>query len=131
MKRFAFLLFPLLVLAALQSAIANTNGTPNSSEHTFASPEHTWALFKNAILEEDFDTAKQCFCYGKTKGVLKFQRMDAEKRKKIVQSMGQIEKIDEHEKKATYKLPRISNGATFYTYVNFEKVENEWKIESF
>ena len=131
MKRVASLLFPLLLVTTIQLASANTNGADTSSEQAFASPEHTWALFKNAILEEDFDTAKKCCCHGKTKGVIKFERMDAEKRKKIVRSMGKIEKVDAGENAATYKVPRHSNGSTFYTYVNFEKVDDEWKIESF
>ena len=60
-----------------------------------------------------------------------FEKMNADKRKNIVQSMQELKKIHQQDNKAKYKLLRQSNGATFSTFIYFEKVDNEWKIENY
>ena len=133
MKRTVFLILCLILLTTFQFSFANTNSNfiEPSQENTYSTPEHTWNLFKTAILEGDFDTAHSCCSEGKTKGVLKFEKMDDGKRKSIVQSMQELEKIHQQDDKAKYKLLRNSNGANFFTFVYFEKVGNEWKIENY
>lgn len=133
MKRTALLLLGLFIVTTFQVSFANTNSYNNDSsqKHTFTTPEQTWGQFKTAILEGDFDTAQKCCCQGKTKGVLKFEKMDAEKRKNIVLSMQNLTKIEQQENKAKYKLMRNSNGTHFFTNVYFEKIDDEWKIEKY
>ena len=133
MKRTVFFLICIFLLATLQFSFANTSSdfTDPSQVNTFSTPEQTWDLFKTALLEGDFDTAHNCCSEGKTRGVLKFKKMDADKRKNIVQSMQELEKIHQQDNKAKYKLLRTSNGADFFTFVYFEKVGNEWKIENY
>ena len=133
MKRTVFLFLCLILLTTFQFSFANTNSKfiELSQENTYSTPEHTWNLFKTAIMEGDFDTAHSCCSEGKTKSVLKFKKMDAGKRKSIVQSMQELEKVDEQDNKAKYKLLRQSNGINFFTFVYFKKVGNEWKIENY
>ena len=133
MKRTVFLIFCLFLLATFQFSFANTssNFIEPSQDNTYSTPEQTWNLFKTALLEGDFDTAHNCCSEGKTKRILKFKKMDAGKRKSIVQSMQGLEKIHQQDDKAKYKLLRNSNGANFFTFVYFEKVGNEWKIENY
>ena len=133
MKRAVSLFLFLFVLALFHFSFANTSpGIADPlQQHTFSSPEQTWEHFKAAILEGDFETAHKCCCQDKSRGVLRFELMDAEKRKNIVESMGPIEKVEEQENTAMYKVPRTFAGKSFSTYVNFEKVKDEWKIKSF
>jgi hypothetical protein len=133
MKRTVFLLLCFFLLATFQFSFANasSNIAEPSQVHTFSTPEQTWNLFKTAILKGDFDTAHHCCSEGKTKAVLKFKKMEVDKRKRIVQSMQELEKIHQQDNKAKYKLLRTSKGANFSTFVYFEKVDNEWKIESY
>ncbi len=133
MKRAAAVLSCLLILAFFHFslAIANSNNSKTLEEHAFATPEQTWDYFKSAILSGDFDTAHKCCCQDETKSVLRFEKMDAAKRKSIVDSMGKLEKIVQEENTAKYKLPRTSKGATFFTYVYFAKENGDWKIAGY
>ncbi|MDX2433327.1 MAG: DUF4878 domain-containing protein [Desulfobacterales bacterium] len=97
----------------------------------FATPEQTWSQFKAAILEGDFDTAHKCCTDSKTKGILKFKKMTAEKRESIVQSMQELKKIHLQKDTAKYKLTRNSNGSLLSTFVYFEKIDDEWKIKNY
>ena len=133
MKRIALLLLCLFILATFQLSFANSNSNiGNSSQpHIFATPEQTWHQFKAAILEGDFDTAHKCCITSRARGVLKFEKMAAEKRKRIVQSMQELKKIHLQEVTAKYKLTRNSNGSHLSTFVYFEKINDEWKIKSY
>ena len=133
MKRTTLLFLCFFILAAFQFSFANTSSDidDSSQPHIFDTPEQTWGLFKTAILEGDFDTAHKCCCQDKSKGVLKFEKMDAIKRTGIVQSMQELERIHLLENTAKYKLIRNSNGSSLATFVYFEKVDNNWKIEKF
>ena len=133
MKRAAFLLVCLLGLANFQLSFANNHQDSADAlqAHTFATPEETWNHFKSAIMDGDFETAFKCCCPDESRSVLKFEKMAPEKRKTIIESMGPIQKIVQQDKAAKYRLPRNSNGATFYTYVYFEKENAAWKIAGF
>ena len=131
MKNTTLLLLCLFVLATFQYSFANTNETDAPLEQAFSTPEQTWGQFKTAILEGDFDSAHECCRQDKSKGVLKFKKMGTEKRKNIVESMQEIEKIHLQENTAKYKLIRNSNGSALSTFVYFEKIDNEWKIENY
>ena len=133
MKHTTLFFLCLFILATFQLSFANSNfDTGDSSQpHIFATPEQTWNQFKAAILEGDFDTAHKCCITSKTKGVLKFKKMAAEKRKSIVQSMQELKKIHLHDDTAKYKLTRNSNGSLLSTFVYFKKVDDEWKIENY
>ena len=133
MKHAAFLLFCLLGLANFQLSFANNlqNSADAHQAHTFATPEETWGHFKSAIMDGDFETAFKCCCSGESRAVLKFEKMAPEKRRIIIESMGPIQKIVQQDNAAKYRLPRISSGATFYTYIYFEKENAAWKIAGF
>ena len=122
-----FVIF-LFVLATFQFSLANSNIVDVSSEQTFSTPEQTWNLFKTSILSSDYAMAKKCCRAGEIKRVLKFEKMDAEKRKSIVQSMQSIKKIEMQENTAKYEIVREINGVSFSTFVYFEKVDDGWKI---
>jgi len=133
MKRTVPLLLSLFILTTFgfSFASATSNSSESLQEQTFATPEQTWDQFKAAILDGDFDAAQKCCCQSNSKGVLKFEKMDAEKRKNIILSMQELTKIHQQEDKAKYKLIRNSNGANFSTFVYFEKIDDEWKIENY
>ena len=133
MKRTLLLLLGLFILTTFQISFATTNSSNVDSlqDHNFVTPEQTWDQFKTAILKGDFNIARKCCSHGETKGVLKFEKMDDDKRKNIVLSMQELTKINQQENKAKYKLMRSSKGTHFYTYVYFEKINNEWKIKNY
>ena len=74
MKRTVFLILCLNLPTTFQFSFANTNSNfiKPSQENTYSTPEHTWNLFKTAILEGDFDNAHSSCSEGTSKGVLKF-----------------------------------------------------------
>ncbi|MFC1837566.1 hypothetical protein ACFLYW_02670 [Thermodesulfobacteriota bacterium] len=131
MKRTISLLLSLFTLVSFQFSYAATNTDPAVLAQPYSTPELTWSLFKESILKNDFDTAKKCCREGKADGVLKYKKMDTEKRKSIVQSMQELEKIQLQENSAKYKLIRSANGKSFSTFVYFQKIHNEWKIDNF
>ena len=133
MKPVTILLLSLFLLAVFQFSFANTGSDiGNSSQpQLFASPEQTWSNFKTAIVAGDFDAAHKCCCDSKGKGVLKFKKMNEDKRISIIQSMQELIKIHLSENKAKYKLTRNANGTNFSTFVYFEKIDNDWKIKSY
>lgn len=133
MKHAAFLLFCFLLLAPFHIPLtyANSDTANPLNSPTFATPEQTWEQFKSALVSGDFKTALQCFCQSESKSVHRFEKMAAEKRESIVESMGKLEKVEQHENEAKYRLPRSAKGATFFTYVYFEKENGDWKIASY
>ena len=130
MRHIAFLLVCFFAATIFQLSLESLypSVADSSPAFRFATPEQTWDHFKAAILLGDFDAAKKCCSTGKTKSVLKFEKMNDEKRKNLMLSMQQIKKIDLQENTAKYKLVRDINGVAFSTFVYFEKVEDEWKI---
>ena len=76
--------------------------TPQSQE--FSSPEITWNLFKNALIDGDYELAHKCCCPGSNRFISKFEKLGTAKTKDIFQSMKRIEKIYQHDDKAK-KVP--------------------------
>lgn len=123
--------FALIAASQLSSANSTSTTTDSFLSHQYSTPEQTWEIFKASILTGDYDTAKKCCCTGKTKCVLRFEKMDDEKRKNLVQSMQPIKKVELQEHKAKYEVVRDINGVAFSTFVYFEKVAEGWKIANY
>lgn len=133
MIRIIPLLIFLFVLATFQlSTASSSSDTADSIDSPkFSTPEQTWNVFKTSILAGDYDTAKKCCCAGKTKSVLRFEKMADGKRKNLVQTMQTIKKIEQQEGTAKYEVVRNINGVDFSTFVYFEKVDDDWKISRY
>ena len=131
MKSLTILLLSLFLLAAFQFSFANTSSDSGDSSQLFATPEQTWSNFKSAIMAGDFEAAHKCCCDSKGKGVLKFKKMNEDKRISIIQSMEELTQIHLQENAAKYKLTRNTNGTNLSSFVYFEKIDNEWKIKSY
>ena len=86
MKRAVSLLvcFTVLIAGLVSPAYASSdNGGVleyPSANQQFSSPEQTWTLYKNALLEGDYELAEKCCCPGKTKHVFVYKRMRESKR---------------------------------------------------
>ena len=131
MKPVTILLLSLFLLAVFQFSFANTSSDSGDSSQLFATPEQTWSNFKTAIMASDFDAAHKCCCDSKGRGVLKFEKMNEDKRISILQSMQELIQIHLQGNTAKYKLTRNANGTNLSTFVYFEKIDNEWKIKSY
>jgi hypothetical protein len=135
MKRAVSLLvcFTVLIAGLVSPAYSSSDNVGvleyPSANQQFSSPEQTWVLYKDALMKGDYELAIKCFCPDKTKQVLVFERMRESKRQRILQSMGSIKKIYQHEERAKYQLVRGINGVGITSYVHFARIENEWKIE--
>jgi hypothetical protein len=135
MKRTTYLLIctTLLIAALVSPGQSNTNkdmslkGSP--ADQQFSSPEQTWTLYKNALLQGNYELAIKCCCPDKTKQVLIFERMSELKRQRILQNMISIEKISQQKDKAKYQMVRKVNGVDVISYVYFARIDNEWKID--
>jgi len=133
MKHLASLFICLVIIISFQISAASSSSTTAGAlpSQQFATPEQTWQVFKTSILTGDYDTAKKCCCTGKTKCVLRFEKMDAEKRKNLVQSMQPIKKVELQGNRAKYEVVRDINGVEFSTFVYFEKMDDGWKIATY
>jgi hypothetical protein len=131
MKNILSILLCLFVLSSFQSVSATTNDAYTTPEHFSSSPEQTWDQFKAALFSGNFYAARQYCSASNARGVNRFEKMNGEKRKDIVESMQDITKVHLQGDKAKYKLIRNSNGFNLTTYVYFEKISNEWKIENY
>ena len=133
MKSIAALLFCLFVLISFHFSPANANPNVSDSPRTssFSTPERTWSLFKASILAGDYDIAKMCCCSGENKQISRFEKMDEEKRKNLLLSMQSITKIEQQENTAKYKLTRDIKGVAFFSFIYFEKIDDEWKIANY
>ena len=100
-----------------------------SANQQFASPEQTWTLYKNALLEGDYELTEKCCCPGKTKHVFVYKRMRESKRQQILQNIKSLEKVYLKKDEAKYKLIKDVNGVDVSSYVYFARIDNQWKIE--
>jgi hypothetical protein len=131
LKYVSILILLLLSLATVHVTWATANTDAGNPSQIFATPETTWTNFKKAILNSDFDTARNCCCEEKVSGVRKYEKMNLEKRKEIFSSMQELQKVQQHNNTAKYKLTRNINGSKLFSYVYFKKINNEWKIENY
>jgi hypothetical protein len=135
MKRTVPLLVCFAVLIAVlvspeRSNANNDSGLESPSTNLqFASPEQTWTLYKNALLEGDYELAEKCCCPGKTKHVFVYKRMRESKRQQILQNIKSLEKVYLKKDEAKYKLIKNVNGVDVFSYVYFARIDNQWKIE--
>lgn len=135
MKRAVSLLvcFTVLIAGLVSPAYASSdNGGVleyPSANQQFSSPEQTWTLYKNALLEGDYELAEKCCCPGKTKHVFVYKRMRESKRQQILQNIKSLEKVYLKKDEAKYKLIKDVNGVDVSSYVYFARIDNQWKIE--
>lgn len=101
--------------------------TPDSR---LSSPESTWKLYIQALMQWDLGLAAKCVVEKQDIGMyIEFGR---EKTKKIVSEMMMIEKINIDDKNAKYRMPRENINGEDITYdINFVKLFGEWRIERF
>ena len=103
----------------------------NNPDPKFSSPEKTWALYKNALIEGDLELAAQCHQRKNDHHIEMYKAIGVEKTIEIARNFRPIQKVvgDEHRSKYRIKQNIKDRDITFYIY--FTNVFGEWKIEKF
>ena len=98
---------------------------------SYSSPEETWRHFKNALLDGNYDSAKDCYYSSHKNNINIFKKIGAFKTKKIIRQMRSLEKVHQENDTAKYMIVRDMQGVEITTYVYFARINNEWKIDKF
>ena len=102
-----------------------------SSDINFSSPEETWAHFKNALIDGNYESAKDCYTSSNKNRVNLFKKIGVSKTQKLIRQIKSIENVHLEKDKAKYQVVKDMQGVELITYVYFVKINNEWKIEKF
>lgn len=97
----------------------------------FSSPEKTWNLYVQAMIEGDFSLLQRCHTSPKSKKVEMYNVLGKEKVKQIALEMKQFEQISGDDKKAKYRIKRNISGNDLTFYIYFVKLFGEWKVDDF
>ncbi len=97
----------------------------------FSSPEKTWEIYRNALIEGDIDTIMESYVPGIWKERKIFTLMGKEKLKKMAEKMGDIERITGNDKRAKYRIKQKYSDQDISFYINFLNIDGEWKIYEF
>ena len=122
------------ILLALCTANAQTevNSGPTSLEATnLSTPENTWSMFRNALLEGNYDLAMEYCCPDKKKAVTRYKKLGKVKTRRIFRYITSIEKVYQDDNAAQYKINRDIKGKKLTTYMSFAKIDNQWKIDKY
>ncbi len=99
----------------------------------FSSPEKTWDLYKQALIEGDIDLAQSCLLPEFAEVHIEvLKALGNEKIKEMARAMRPIQKIKQDEESAKYRIRKTEiNGGqemdiTYYVY--FVKIFGAWKI---
>ena len=102
----------------------------------FSTPEKTWEIYREALIEGDFELVEKCFTPDNSADHVEIvKRLGKQKAKELALKMRPIEKIFEEGGSAKYRILReqqISEEPTDITYyIYFRNIFGEWKIEDF
>jgi len=100
-------------------------------EKKYSSPEETWRHFKNALMNGNYKSAKDCYYNSSKNSIYKFKKIGHSKTKQLIQQIKSFNKISQDSDKAKYLVVRDMRGVAFSTYVYFARINNEWKIEKY
>ena len=103
----------------------------NNPDPRFSSPEKTWALYKKALINGDFELAAKCHLRKNDKNLEMYKSIGAEKTIEIVKTFPPLEKIAKDNERSKYRIKRKINDKDITFYVYFNNVFGEWKIEQF
>lgn len=96
-----------------------------------ASPEKTWELHKQAIVDGDFPLLKKTFSSPDHPLLEVFDQLGQEKRRQMVRDMRTIERITQDDNRAQYRIHKEVKGEEITFYIYFSKTLGEWKIDEY
>ena len=103
-----------------------------NQESRFATPEATWTLFKESLLQGKTDDALACFSFGSLKKYRDmFNYLGREELKQMATEMLSIQRITSSEESAKYRIRRKENGQEITYYIYFDNFAGNWKIRQF
>jgi hypothetical protein len=113
----------------LNESMICTFVTPNSR---LSSPESTWALYKDSLLNGQIEDALGCFSLKSIK-IYKdiLAVLGKEKMKKIALEMQPIQKIKQDADSAKYRIKRNEGGREITYYIYFQNMFGNWRIENY
>jgi hypothetical protein len=98
----------------------------------FSSPEGTWSVHKQAIMDGDLEKALTCFIPKSAEDYRKgYQGLGKEKMRSLASEMNPIERITQNGEYAKYRIIRQLNGKDITFYIYFVNVLGNWKIQQF
>jgi hypothetical protein len=100
-------------------------------EKNFSSPEETWKHFKIALLDGNYESAKDCYSASNRSKINELKKFGDAKTKEIIRQMKSLKKVHQEKDKAIYMIIRDMQGVAIITYVYFARINNEWKIEHY
>ena len=98
----------------------------------FSSPEATWSVHRQALINGDIDTALACFVPNSAEDYRKgYQGLGKEEMGRLAREMKPIEKITQDDQYAKYRIIRNINGTDITFYIYFANVLGNWKIDHY
>ncbi len=108
----------------------------NPPDPRFSSPEKTWELYKNSLIDGNFDIALQCMTQSRAEKEKKIMdAMGKNRMKEIAEEMNPIQKIKEDAQSAKYRIKKAEkikgkvHNITYYIY--FHNIYGNWKIHEY
>ncbi len=125
-KRFEFLVKNIVPLKLIA----------NGPDPRFSNPEKTWETYKKALISGDLEMALQCFTEPRAKIEKEMlDKVGKRKMKEIANAMNPINKVEQNEKSAQYRIKRNilfkgkETDVTFY--IDFYNIFGNWKINEY
>jgi ankyrin repeat protein len=117
--------------ALISTQLGTNNPEKYKPDPRLSSPVKTWELHKQAVINGDFALLKKTLTRPDHPMIEIFEKLDPEKRRKLVQEMRPIEFIKQDNDSATFRMYRTSKDEEITFYINFTKMLGEWKIEDY
>ena len=119
--------------AGKAGAASNTRQRVDAAQvdKNFSSPEETWGHFKNALLDGDYESAKDCYTASNRNSINKLKKFGEAKTKEIIRQIKSFKKVEQGQDKAKYMIIRDMQGVEIITYAYFARINDKWKIEQY
>jgi ankyrin repeat protein len=103
----------------------------NSPDPRFSSPEKTWALYKNALINNELEIAAQCHLSKDDHHIRMYKKIGMEKTTEVARNFRPIKRIVGDEHRSKYRIKKNINNQDIAFYIYFTNVFGEWKIENY
>jgi hypothetical protein len=98
----------------------------------FSSPEATWSIHRQALINGDVEAALACFVPNSAKDYGRgYRELGKQEMKRLAREMKPIEKITQDNQYAKYRIIRDINGSDITFYIYFLNVMGNWKIDHY
>ena len=101
------------------------------TDERFSGPEKTWRVFKTALGNKDIDEAVSCFSPSSQDRYRELFTAMKDNLDKMAADMKPIDKVQEEEDRAKFRIHRTQNGHEITYYIYFVNILGEWKIDRF